>query len=127
MPQAADCLKRVLAQALDYLVQANPAALPLLQRFQDVYVQDGSTVALPVALAAVWPGAGNGAAPTSAALKVQTQFNLLDGGCLYLDLLAGRDSERAAPMQVAQHITALATQLAHTERVVEVVETIRRC
>jgi hypothetical protein len=101
-PQAADCLKRVLEQALDHLVQANPVALPLLQRFAGVYLQDGSTVALPVELAELWPGSGNGAAPTSAALKVETQFNLLDGECVHLDLLAGRDSERSAPMQIAQ-------------------------
>ncbi len=101
-PLAADCLKRVLAQALDYLVQANPVALPLLQRFHGVYVQDGTTCALPVELAGLWPGSGNGAAPTSAALKAQVQFNLLDGECLHLDLQAGRDSDRTAPMQMVQ-------------------------
>ncbi len=101
-PQAADCLRRVLEQALDDLVQAQPVALPLLRRFQGVYVQDGTTIALPVELAALWPGSGNGAAPTSAALKAQLQFNLLDGECLHLDLQAGRDSDRTAPMQRVQ-------------------------
>lgn len=100
--QAAECLKRVVEQALDYLVQAAPVAVPLLHRFQGVYVQDGTTIALPVELAALWPGPGNGAAPTSAALKAQVQFNLLDGECLHLDLQAGRDSDRSAPMQMVQ-------------------------
>lgn len=101
-PQAADCLKRVVELALDYLVQASPVAVPLLRRFQGVYVQDSTTLALPVELATRWPGSGNGAAPTSAALKTQVQFNLLDGECLHLDLQAGRDSDRTAPLQTAQ-------------------------
>lgn len=99
---AADCLKRVVEQALDYLVQASPVALPLLRRFQGVYVQDGTTLRLPIELASLWAGSGNGAAPTSAALKVQVQFNLLDGEFLHLDVQAGRDSDRTAPMQRVQ-------------------------
>src|SRR5882724_6947541 len=59
-PAAADCLARVLEAALLRLVQADPVAAPLLQRFGGVYVRDCSTISLPGALAGAWPGVGHG-------------------------------------------------------------------
>lgn len=98
-PQAAACLKRLLAAAMQQVIQATPVALPLFQRFNGVYVQDGTTLALPAELAEQWPGCGNQAHTPSAALKVQLQFNWSDGHLLHLDLQAGCDSDRSAPMQ----------------------------
>ena len=48
-------------------VAADPVAIPLLRRFSGVYLLDTTTVALPAALAPVWPGCGNGAQPVAAA------------------------------------------------------------
>ncbi len=95
---AAECLKRLLEAAVQQVIQAAPAAVPLLCRFNGVYVQDGTTIVLPAELANVWAGCGNGTA-FSAALKVQLQLNLNDGQCVQLHLQAGCDSDRAAPMQ----------------------------
>jgi hypothetical protein len=100
-PQAAECLKRLLAAAMKQVIQATPVAVPVLGRFNGVYIQDGTTIALPPELAELWPGCGNGTEVPSAALKVQLQFNWSDGQCLHLDLQAGRASDRAAPMQTA--------------------------
>src|SRR5438105_12638304 len=68
---ACDCLQEVLCQALHHVIQAQPAAIPLLRRFRGVYVRDGSTVSLPAGLADVLPGCGGGNAPGqgAAALK----------------------------------------------------------
>lgn len=61
-------MQRVLAQAIGQVIGATLAALPLLARFNGLYLQDATTIALPQALAAHWPGAG-GNGP-QAALKV---------------------------------------------------------
>ena len=37
-PEAAECLKQVLAKGVQQLVAAAPVAIPILQRFQGVYV-----------------------------------------------------------------------------------------
>ncbi len=54
-----DCLRRVLAAALGRaVVSAEPAAVPILGRFNGVYLYDGSVVSLPEALREAWPGLG---------------------------------------------------------------------
>jgi hypothetical protein len=101
-PEAANCLKQTLESAVQYAIVADPVVLPLLQRFNGVFIQDGTTITLPDALSSLWPGCG-GSTPegTQAALKVQVQFNLTDGQLPHLDLQAGRAQDRTAPIQNA--------------------------
>src|SRR5215211_2247664 len=69
--RAAECLKAVLEAAVAEVVAAEPVALPALERFSAVEIQDSSTVALPHELAAVWPGCGGRTGQGQAALKLQ--------------------------------------------------------
>src|SRR5258707_12589626 len=62
-PQAADCLHRVLAAALQTLITTDAVALPILARFCGVYLWDSTTITLPDVLATLWPGCG-GRRPT---------------------------------------------------------------
>lgn len=100
--EAAECLKQTLEAAVQEVIVADPVMIPLLRRFEGVYLQDSTTIMLPDALAARWPGCG-GSTPigTSAALKAQVQFNLTDGQLTHLDLQAGRTHDQTAPMQTA--------------------------
>jgi hypothetical protein len=101
-PAAAECVKQTLETAVCHAVAAEPVLWPVLQRFEGVYLQDGTTIRLPDALAHLWPGCGGSTAVgTSAALKAQVQFNLSDGQITHLDLQAGRASDKTAPMQTA--------------------------
>jgi hypothetical protein len=101
-PEGAQCLRQTLEQAVQCAIAADPVMIPLLQRFNGVYLQDSTTITLPDALAALWPGCGGSSAPgTSAALKTQVQFNLTDGQLTHLDLQAGRAQDKTAPMQAA--------------------------
>lgn len=101
-PEAADCLKQILESAVHHAIVADPVMIPLLQRFNGVYVQDGTTITLPDALAGLWQGCGGSTSQgTSAALKVQVQFNLTTGQMTHLDLQAGRANDKSAPMQTA--------------------------
>lgn len=94
-PHAAACLKQVLAAAVDTLVAADPVAVPVLRRFNGVYVLDCSTIALPAALATDWPGCGNGAEPTAAALKLGVGLELTTGALTGPGLETGRTHDRA--------------------------------
>ncbi len=96
-PASADCVREVLEEAVRVVLAADPVAVPLLQRFTAVAVHDCTTISLPDALAARWPGCG-GSAPTSggAAVELGVRFDLVSG-CLrgpYLE--AGRADDRAA-------------------------------
>jgi hypothetical protein len=96
-PSASACLEQVLRAAMRRLITADPVAIPLLERFTAVYVQDSSTLGLPDALAAVWQGCGGSAtAGTAAALKVQVRLDLRTGHLEGPHLQAGRASDRAA-------------------------------
>lgn len=74
------CLARVLTQALQRLVAAEPLAVELLNRFVSVHLYDSSTVALPVSLVDQFPGSGRGAdGQRPAAVKCQVELELRTG------------------------------------------------
>jgi hypothetical protein len=96
-PRAADCLQRVLQEAVSRVVTADPVAIGVLQRFPGgVCLLDSTTITLPDALATHWPGCG-GTNPTDgqAALKLFARWNLLDGELQGPFLHAGRVSDKS--------------------------------
>ena len=99
-PSAADLLQKVLAAAIQRVLAADPLAIPLLERFAGVYVEDSTVIALPDALRELWPGCGNGSDQGRAALKVNLRLNLSTGHLADLSLHAGRvhDSRAALPL-----------------------------
>lgn len=81
-PQAADYLRRVLAAAVEQVVAADPATPALLRKFQGVHIEDSTTVTLPDALAACWPGCRGGGDEehgTQAAIKFQVRLDCTTG------------------------------------------------
>lgn len=91
-PAATHCLALVLTAALQRLLDTTPAAIPLLQRFQGVYVFDTTTVSLPADLAESFPGCGGSNDAGRAALKVHACLELT-AGALTLDFGAGRQPD----------------------------------
>jgi hypothetical protein len=98
-PAAAQCVRGVLEAGVAQLLAAQPAVMPVLNRFQGVYIQDSTQIALPAALAPVWRG--NGGKDSGAALKVQVQWEWLSGQLMRVDLQNGRAADGAAPAQAA--------------------------
>ena len=98
--EAAHFLQQVLQAAVQQLLAADPVAIPLLQRFNGVYLQDGSTIVLPDGLAAEWQGCGGNSAGTTAALKVQVGWELTTGALQGPWLQHGRASDRSSPLQI---------------------------
>ncbi len=93
-PIAAACLEEVLQRTITRVIAATPVALPILERFTAVYLQDSSTIVLPDALATVWRGCG-GSTPehTAAALKLQVRLELRTGQLEGPELQDGRASD----------------------------------
>ncbi len=101
-PAAAACLQGVLAAAVQRVVWASrPAAVPILQRFAAVYLQDSSIIKLPEALASVWLGCGGSGGLGQAAVKVEVRWELTHGGLTGPWLEAGRVNEHRSLIQAA--------------------------
>jgi hypothetical protein len=99
---AATFVQQVLEAAVARLVVAGPpVAIPLLQRFTQVWIGDSTTVSLPGALAEQWAGCGGGHAPGqgSAALKLQVRLEMLTGQLGGPLLQEGRTHDGRTPWQ----------------------------
>lgn len=92
-------LKGLLEASLEQMIAGEPTALEMLQRFEGVYLVDGSTLVLPDELAEVWQGCG-GSSPvhTSSSLKLQVRWDLCRGA-LGMELTHGRESDRNSIFQ----------------------------
>lgn len=98
--QGADCLYRVLEEAINVVIAADPVAIPVLQRFNGVYLQDASTIVLPDALGEVYPGCGGSSSEnTSSSVKVHPRWDLNTGMLAGLCLQSGREHERNSCLQ----------------------------
>jgi hypothetical protein len=101
-PEAALLLERVLGAAVATVVATTGTSVPLLGRFCGVWVLDCTTIRLPDALAAVWPGCGGRTGRgTQAAVKLQVRFDLAGGALEGPALLAGRTQDKAGPLHAA--------------------------
>lgn len=92
-------LQEVLNVAFTQVVAADPVALPLLQRFSEVIVEDSSTFALPDALQAEWKGCGGTTAGTLSAFKIQVRWDLLTGRFTGLALHDGKTPDSRSPFK----------------------------
>lgn len=93
-PQASDCLQRVLETAVSQVIADEPVAIPVLQRFNGVHIQDGSTTTLPDELAVIWSGCGGSTTQnTSSSLKTQIRLDLNTGRLSGPYLQSGREHD----------------------------------
>jgi hypothetical protein len=101
-PAAAALLRERLERAVAQVLTADPVTTALLSRFPAVVLLDSTTVALPDALATVWPGCGGRVATnTQAALKITVQLDLVGGGLGGPELNAGRTQDKSTTLQAA--------------------------
>jgi len=97
-PEAAQFMQQVLAHAVEQVVVSAPAAVPILERFQGMYIRDSSIIELPVELVEVWRGVGNSAGPT-AALKLQVALDYKSGQLYGPVMHSGRTHDQRSPFQ----------------------------
>ncbi len=88
---AAAMLKQTLDASVEQVLAAEPQAIPLLSRFNGVYIQDSSWIMLPDELCDVWLGCGTNADKGGkASLKLQLRWELLTGAFEHLSLTDGK-------------------------------------
>ncbi len=79
-PEAVAFMAEVLNSAVGQVLTASsPAAIPLLNRFTAVLLQDSSIIKLPDALAEVWRGCGDSVGHHQAGLKIEARLDVLNG------------------------------------------------
>lgn len=99
-PATAGLLTQVLTSTLQHAISSDGVAIPILQRFTNVRIQDGTTIALPDQVRDQWAGCGGRTdLGTSAALKCGVQLDLLNGSLTALDLTSGRTHDSNLPCQ----------------------------
>jgi hypothetical protein len=98
--EAATFLQEVVATAVTRTLAADPLAIPLLERFAGVYLEDSTSIALPDALRDCWAGCGNATGQGQAALKLNVRLDLCSGRLARLTLHDGRmhDIQASAPL-----------------------------
>jgi hypothetical protein len=99
--EAAGFLQQMLVYTVGQVITSRPAAVPILQRFQGVYLRDSSVISLPVALAETWPGVG-GSKGATAALKLQVELDFNSGQLHGPVLQSGRTQDQLSPYQQRQ-------------------------
>lgn len=89
-------LQRMMEETAVTAFFADPVAIPLLRRFNGVYLTDSSIVQLPDELQENWLGFGGRVATSLAALKLQVRIDMLRGKMEGPLLCPGRMHDRAA-------------------------------
>jgi hypothetical protein len=103
--QAATFLQAMLAEVVAQVVQVKAVPVALFKRFEQVIIEDGSTITLPAALADLWEGCAGGSAgstehtASSAALKLHVRLDLKHGQLIGPFLSAGRVHELQGPLR----------------------------
>lgn len=78
-PEAAEMLKSVLETTATEAIGLAPQALPLLNKFTGVYVQDSTWIALPDELHSVWKGPRCRTQQQKSSMKLQVRFDVHTG------------------------------------------------
>lgn len=96
---AAVFFKALFEVALTQLVMADPVAIPLLQRFAAVNLEDSTSIRLPDELAGLFQGCG-GSTPEAglSACKLHLRYDALCGGLQVSPLQDGRAADCATPL-----------------------------
>jgi hypothetical protein len=90
----------LLNAAFTQVVAADPVAIPLLERFSEVIVEDSTTLSLPDDLEKVWQGCGNATESAKSAFKVQVRWDLSAGGFKGQALTDGRVPDTRSPLRL---------------------------
>jgi len=95
--EAAQLMQEILTRLVERVITSiTPAAVPILQRFNGVYIRDSSVISLPSELAEIWPGCG-GSSGDTAAIKLQVRLNYTTGQLEGPVLQSGRQHDRSTP------------------------------
>jgi hypothetical protein len=98
-PEAAAFLRDLFLEGFNRSFNSlRPALLPVLRRFNGVFLRDATLVGLPACLASLFPGRGGRHVPhgQAAAAKLVFEAEVTTGELTEVSVLAGLDNERIA-------------------------------
>lgn len=98
-PKLVTFLFRLCEAMTAQVVAADAAVIPLLQRFQGVFLHDSTAIQLPDEYAAEWPGCGGDEGAGQAGMKAQVRIDLSTGQLTAVRLEPGRDPDQKTPLQ----------------------------
>jgi Transposase DDE domain len=93
---AACFLLQLFEESFQRCFTAHPAVLPLLRRFNGVYVRDATLVSLPACLAGLFPGRVGRDGRPSAALKLVWELEVSTGQFTDASVLPALDNEKTS-------------------------------
>lgn len=96
--QSANFMRCVLESMVKVVIQGQSVAMPIIERFNGVYIRDSSIIGLPSSLIEIWRGNGSSQGE-SAALKLQVCLNYSTGQVEGPVLQAGRAHDSTSPFQ----------------------------
>lgn len=97
--RAADFFRSLFQHSAQQIVRSDQELAPLLERFTDVVLIDGSTINLPDSQAVRFKGRGGSHGFGKSAMKLQTELSLKTGELKAVDVEQGRDSDMACDRQ----------------------------
>ena len=97
VPQLAEALRLLFHRAVSKAMAAPARSVELLSKFTEIQIGDSTIVTLPEELADEFPGCGGPSGSGKAALKLQVEWNQIDGR-MTIDVESGRDSDAKSPM-----------------------------
>ena len=102
-PAATAFCRSALTEALGHAFGANRQALPLLDRFRGVFLDDCTQLPLPDACAAEFAGCGSGVCELGkAGMKTFTRFEIQRGGIHHLSIHPARTADAKAAAQAPE-------------------------
>lgn len=105
-------LRTMVEKALSRVLEGRREAIPLLRRFNGVYLDDCSTITLPADLAKVFPGCGGSDEYSGqAGIKMFVRLEVSSGAVAQLRFLPARDNDISAA-QVAEPMPSGALHVA---------------
>ena len=99
--EASETLKATLEAAAGRVIATRPQALPLLNRFNGVYLQDSTWIPLPDVFHDTRKGSGAQTNRHKSALKLQLRFEVASGEFEHFQLTEGITADSTAAKQMA--------------------------
>jgi Transposase DDE domain len=96
--KAVQFTQKVLEEMVSAGINGEKSRIPILARFEGVYIRDSSVIELPQELKDIWEGNGGNQGAT-AALKLQVNLNYSNGSLSGPVLQNGRDNDHTSPFQ----------------------------
>ena len=101
-PALVKYLEELFRGAAKVIIGSDKALAPILQRFTNVMLLDSSTVTLPDDMKEQFAGCGGSYSASTAAMKLQTEFDLRSGALSHVEIEPGRSPDGATSRQHAR-------------------------